>query len=117
MRYIGSDSYVLNNELHRGNELSPDMQKFSDDLSAAISDMPKYRGTVSRSLNFEDDDLFDEFVNSLSTYNKRLIFKACMSSTIGVYDPNDSIRLMILDSKTGADVRKFNPLEQKSAIR
>ncbi|MFP7243610.1 minor capsid protein [Pediococcus pentosaceus] len=116
MQYIGSDSYVLNDELRRGNELSPDMQKFSDDLSAAISDMPKYHGTVSRSLKFEDEELFDEFATTIATnylYKKKFISKGFMSTTTGIYDSNDSIRFIILNSKSGADVRKHNPGEQE----
>ena len=51
MSYISSGSYKINAKLRSGEELSEYEKRIVDGLDTALQKMPKYEGTVYRSLD------------------------------------------------------------------
>lgn len=51
MKYISSESYVINEKLRNRDNLSTTEQKLVNNLDSALEKMPKYEGTVYRSLS------------------------------------------------------------------
>ena len=50
-RYIGSESYVLNDKLRRREKLSTEDREWMEALDNALDKMPEYHGTVYRSMS------------------------------------------------------------------
>ena len=98
MDYIGSKSYVLNDKLRRGEQLTEDELRM--------------RSAFTRSLYFYDKEMLTEV---LDEYQVGQVF--CSSQFVSataldeLYNPDGQIQIMILNSKNGADLRRFNAQE------
>lgn len=109
--YISSGSYKINAALRKGLELSAEQQKFVKALDSALQKLPVYEGTVYRSLSsFGIDDL-DSFIGQHQAGTVKT-FSAYTSAGTGVYDESFPIQY-IIQSKTGRDLRKYNPGEME----
>lgn len=114
LKYIGPDSYVLNDSLRRGINLSPEQQSWVEDLDSALKKLPKYSGSqpLHRSMTFNSSDEAVEFAGKIDVGNV-LDFPAYTSTSKSVYDADDSLRLIINKSYSGADLKGFNDAEQE----
>lgn len=114
IRYIGSDSYKINEPLRNGIELTQDQKEWVKVLDEALEKMPVYEGEVTRSLSFQLQgkealrEFLDEYkIGDIKTY------KAYTSTTVGnTYNSNGEVQIKII-SKTGRDIRRFNKGEQE----
>lgn len=107
--YISSGSYKINIALREGRLLSDEEKELIEYLDAALKKMPVYEGTVYRSItDFGIDDINAFWANYIP--GKTIRFPAYTSSGTEVYDDSFSIQYVI-QSKSGRDVRKFNPKE------
>ena len=109
MRYIGSDSYKINEPLRNGAELTQDQKEWIKVLDRALEKMPVYEGEVTRSLSFQlqGKEALQEFLDSYKTGDIKT-YKAYTSTTVGdTYNSNGEVQIKII-SKTGRDIRKFN---------
>lgn len=113
IRYIGSESYTLNEELRKDTKLEPEKEQWKNNLNSALSKMPKYKGTVYRGItDFGIDDV-DEFINS-HIPGKEIKYSSFISSSKDRKLYGDGMPIQyIIQSKTGADITKFNPKEQE----
>nr|DAV95418.1 MAG TPA: minor capsid protein [Caudoviricetes sp.] len=114
MRYIGSDSYKINEPLRNGTELTQDQKEWIKVLDRALEKMPVYEGEVTRSLSFQlrGKEALQEFLDSYRTGDIKT-YKAYTSTTVGdTYNSNGEVQIKII-SKTGRDIRKFNEGEQE----
>ena len=114
MRYIGSDSYKINEPLRNGTELTQDQKEWIKVLDRALEKMPVYEGEVTRSLSFQlqGKEALQEFLDSYKTGDIKT-YKAYTSTTVGdTYNSNGEVQIKII-SKTGRDIRKFNEGEQE----
>lgn len=109
LSYIGAPSYALNAKLRDGEPLSAEDKRMVLALDSAIEKLPKYQGTVQRSIFFDTDAAANQY--ALSLLNDGLQ-PAYTSASTGVYDESDSVRL-IIQSKSAADLRGFNRREQE----
>lgn len=109
-RYFGGESYVLNEKLREGTKLSTEEQDWANRLDIALKKMPVYNGVVNRSMSFINTTALRSFVESLRSNEVR--FPAYTSTSKGIYDPDDQVRL-IIKSKTAADLEEYNPGEQE----
>ncbi|NMH83279.1 hypothetical protein HH307_03065 [Bacillus coagulans] len=81
-------------------------------LDAALNKLPKYKGEVTRSIYFFNEDQLNKFVKD-HTSNNIVKYTGYTSATTGdVYNPAGQVELYIL-SKTGRDIRKYNESEQE----
>lgn len=111
MRYIGGESYVLNDKLRREKPLNSDEMHWVENLDKALSKLPKYNGDVSRSLFFASSVAADEFMADIKP-NSVVQFPQYLSTTAGaLYNPEAQVQFYILDAAFGADAREMNPGE------
>lgn len=114
LKYIGPDSYVLNDSLRKGAELTDEQQKWVDELDSALEKLPKYNSDepLNRSMTFSSSADAAEFANTIDVDNI-LSFPAYTSTSKAVYDEDDSLRLVIISSHSGDDLKGFNDAEQE----
>lgn len=110
-RYISSESYILNAKLREQIPLSADEQKLKRNLDYAIVKLPKYRGLVYRSLDSSMIEDLDRF-NLEHTPGMPIRYDAYTSASLSVYDNTFDIQF-IINSKSGADITKYNKSEQE----
>ena len=114
MRYIGSDSYKINEPLRNGIELTQDQKEWVKVLDRALEKMPVYDGEVTRSLSFQlqGKEALQEFLDEYKIGNIKT-YKSYTSTTVGdTYNSNGEVQIKII-SKTGRDIRRFNEGEQE----
>lgn len=111
-KYIGKDSYILNEKLRDGNALTDNDKLFIKDLDNALDKMPIYQGNVTRSVYFYNKENLDTFLYEHRTGNI-VNYKAYTSTTIGdTYNSVAQIEAYI-KSKNGKDICKYNGDEQE----
>ena len=109
--YISSSSYVWNDKLRRGEKLTKQEEQSIKAMDSALQKMPKYEGTVKRSLSDFGIPDVDEFVKSYVPGELK-IFNEYLSSSTEVYDDSFQIQYVI-QSKNGRDIRKYNSTEKE----
>ena len=109
--YIGSDSYRINEALRGNLTLDDRLTKVVNDLEKALNKMPNYEGIVTRSVWINNEDI-DHFLKDYPV-GEKIRHKSFLSTTAGdIYNPEARVQ-MIIKSKTGKDIRKYNKEEQE----
>lgn len=112
MDYIGSKSYVLNDKLRRGEQLTEDELRMRSAFTRALNKMPRYSGTLTRSLYFYDKEMLTEVLDEYQVGSVFCSSQFVSATALGdLYNPDGQIQIMILNSKNGADLRRFNAQE------
>lgn len=110
-QYISAESYILNETLREGLELTEQQKVLINNLDKALNKIPKYEGNVTRSLMLDKEEL-NNFVKMHKEGNL-VRYKAYTSTTAGArYNDESNIELHI-KSKNGIDIRQFNNEEQE----
>lgn len=114
MRYIGSDSYKINEALRNGTNLTQDQKEWVKVLDKALEKIPVYEGQVTRSLSFQlqGKEALEEFLKLYNIGNE-IEYPAYTSATIGeTYNPSGEVQLTII-SKTARNITTLNKGEQE----
>lgn len=114
MRYIGSDSYKINEALRNGINLTQDQKEWVKVLDEALEKIPVYEGQVTRSLSFQlqGKEALEEFLKLYNIGNE-IEYPAYTSATIGeIYNPSGEVQLTII-SKTARNITTLNKGEQE----
>lgn len=114
MRYIGSDSYGINEALRDGANLTQNQKEWVKVLDEALKKTPIYEGQVTRNLSFQlqGKEALEEFLKPYIIDNE-IIYPAYTSATIGkTYNPSGEVQLTII-SKTARNITTLNKLEQE----
>lgn len=109
--YISSASYVWNDKLRRGERLTKEEQQSIENLDSALKKMPKYKGTLYRSLSEFGIPDVEEFIKG-HIPGRPIQFREYLSTSEEVYDESFPIQYVI-QSKSGRDIQKFNPGEKE----
>ncbi|GAC42287.1 minor capsid protein [Paenibacillus popilliae] len=112
-RYIGSESYVLNDKLRHGQPLNSNEMEWVNKLDKALSKLPSYRGDVTRSLHFASITALNKFIKD---YEPGGVVQCneYLSTTVGsTYNPEGQVQIYILDAALGKDIVKYNETEQE----
>lgn len=109
--YISSESYKVNEKLRVGQELTADEQKLVDNLDSALEKMPKFEGTVYRSMSSDMIDDEKQFWN-IHSPDAVVTYPAFTSASTSIYDETMDIQMEI-NSKTARDIRKYNSNENE----
>ena len=98
---------MLNAFLREG-DLSDKQKQWTRELDSAIDNLPKYKDNkpLFRSYQFDNKQLTD-FIGDILTDS------GYFSTSKKVYDENDSFRLIINKSHSGADLRGYNDAESE----
>lgn len=111
IRYVSPDSYVLNDKLRNGDELTEEEKEWIINLDNAQDKMPEYEGVVYRSVSGFGIDDVNEFIHLyVPGYIKEYPFY--ISSSENVYDENFPIQY-IIQSKHGKDIQEYNKKEKE----
>lgn len=114
MKYIGSDSYKINEALRNGINLTQDQKEWVKLLDEALEKIPVYEGQVTRSLSFQlqGKEALEEFLKLYNIGNE-IEYPAYTSATIGeTYNPSGEVQLTII-SKTARNITTLNKREQE----
>ena len=114
MRYVGSDSYKINEALRNGINLTQDQKEWVKVLDEALEKISVYEGQVTRSLSFQlqGKEALEEFLKLYNIGNE-IEYPAYTSATIGeTYNPSGEVQLTII-SKTARNITTLNKLEQE----
>lgn len=109
--YISSSSYVWNDKLRRGARMTKEEQQSIENLDAGLKKMPKYEGTLYRSVSDFGIPDVEEFIKS-HVPGQPIQFREYLSTSEAVYDDSFAIQYVI-QSKSGRDIRKFNSGEKE----
>ena len=114
-KYVGKDSYIVNESLRSGEPLSSDEQQFVSNLDKALEKVPTYTGTVHRSLSSQamrdPEGFWERYIPG-----QRVVEMAYTSTSTEVYDDTMDIQ-MIIQCKNGRDLRAYNPNEQEILLQ
>ncbi|MCD2256419.1 minor capsid protein [Agrilactobacillus fermenti] len=111
-RYISPDAYVLNDTFRRGLELTNTQKKWVNNLDAALNKLPPYKAKkLYRSITLSSSQI-QEFISQYEI-GAQIKFDQYVSSSKGIYDPDDTVRIILNDSKTGRDISYWNPSESE----
>lgn len=111
--YISSDGYMLNYKLRNDIPLTEQEKQFRINLDSALSKMPKYKGTLTRSVYFDDDAELQDFLNA-HTVGSTVKYKGYTSTTYGErYNDTSKVEMLIMNANKGRDISFFNPNEKE----
>ena len=113
MKYISSESYVLNEKLRNNIPLNEFEKNLAENLDNALQKMPYYEGNLIRSVDISDDEGIKEY---LSSFKIGGIYKPkhYMSTTKGgIYNEEAKIQVYIKNSSKGRDISAINVAEQE----
>ena len=100
-------NYKLRNDI----ELDDYEKELIKDIDNAIMKLDKYQGEVYRSLSFQFEDEYENFVREHKD-GEIIMYKAYTSSSTEIYDDSMKVQ-MIIKSKKGRDMRSFNKNEKE----
>ncbi|UQS81563.1 minor capsid protein [Bombilactobacillus folatiphilus] len=114
-KYISFDSYPLNEALRKGDQLTSQQKQMMTNLDKALNKLPKFDGSyaqLNRSYKFQNPETMDSFLDSFKEQDI-YEFKSYVSTSKGIYDSEDDVRMIILNSHSGSDLKGYNDAEQE----
>ena len=111
--YVSSKSYIINDKLRNSNILNEEYKRIKMNLNSALDKIPNYNGTVTRSLEFYDDETLQTFLKRYSI-DENITYKEFLSTTRGeTYNPDGQVQITIVDAENGKDISLFNFKEKE----
>lgn len=112
-QYIGSKSYMINDKIRREVGLTFEEEKYINELDNALRKMPKYRGMLTRSLDFFYENDLKNFLEQHQP-GKIVSYPAYTSATKGnVYNPDGQVQILIEETTRGRDISAYNLSENE----
>lgn len=110
--YVGPNkSYVLNEKLRNGEELTKEEKEMRDNLDAALRHFPTFEGRIMRVMNIDDDDLLKNFIDSLQGKNVSFPQYLSFSSKPGYNDDVANVIIYVDDSRKGRNMLQYGKFE------
>jgi len=111
--YTSSKSYLINDQLRNNYPLNKEYESFKINLKSALDKMPNYKGTVTRSVYFNDPNALQKFLKDYVP-GREIDYKEFLSTTRGeTYNPDAQVQMTIVDAIKGKDISLFNFKEKK----
>ncbi len=111
--YVSSESYKINDKLRNQGILTQRQQEIVQNLDKALEKLPKYNGSLSRSLMFDNDELMENFVSTLEVNRERTFFSYISTSKKGIYNPDGQVQIFIQNAQKGVDMSVYNAKEHE----
>ena len=112
--YKSSESYKINYALRHEEKLSEAQRNLVTNLDNAIDKLPKYSSKSPLYRSYSNGLGFDSMKFAIDVGNKGILSdSAFFSTSTDIYDPNDDLRVIILKSKSGAVLGKYDETEEK----
>lgn len=112
-KYIGPDSYKLNDKLRRGLPLTNDDKEFMNNLDSALSKIPAYAGNLLRTVDIKDKKERERFLKSHEVGKEVRYNEYISTSKVEGYNDVADIMIYIQNAKNSKDISKFNSEEQE----
>lgn len=112
-KYIGPDSYKINDKLRNGLSLTGEDKQFINDLDSALSKMPTYSGNLLRTLYIPNVKEREKFLKSYKIDEEISYNEYISTSKAKEYNDDANIMIYIQNAKNGKDISKLNPLEKE----
>lgn len=112
IKYIGPDSYLLNDKLRRGVRLSNTEKTWIQELDAALEKFPNYEGDVIRVVDFAFQEDLNKFISEFEVGKTNMSNQYLSSSKKEGYNEKAQV-IMYIKSKTGKDISLYNPEESE----
>lgn len=114
MQYISSDFYAINEKLRNGVSLTKTESRMVQQLDEALKKMPYYKGTVSRSMYFGDEDAVQKCLEQFRI-GEVVCDSGFMSTTCGaeLYNPKGEIQIYIKNAGKGRNLTSVNGAEME----
>lgn len=110
-QYKSFESYLLNESLREGTELTQEQLIMMERLDQALEKLPTYEGTTYRSLDESRIRDLDAFWEKYQV-GEKVTENAYTSTSTEVYDDTFGIQ-MIISGKSGRDMRVYTDLENE----
>lgn len=111
IRYKSSESYIINEALRKGRELSDAEQDFVRNLDSALSKIPKHRGNLIRTVDFshhsDSSQSVKKYLEDFEVGEVITIKQYWSTSKKVGYNENAQIVVYIEDAKNGHDISSF----------
>ena len=111
-KYIGSDSYKINEKLRNNIELNEDEISLTNNLDSALKKIDYYEGNVVRVLDIKNTDELKQFIER-NKVGENINFKEYLSFSDKSGYNNDSNIFIYTQSKKARDIRKYNAEESE----
>lgn len=112
-RYMSSDSYKINEKLRDGKPLKEKEYSFMINLDITLSKMPRYEGTLTRSLHFISEEGKKQFLKN-HVKGSIIEYEQYISTTKGaIYNPSAAVQIIILYAVNGRDISSYNQAEKE----
>ena len=110
--YMSFNAYIINEALRKKLPLEKSEKELIKNLDIALKKMPFYKGDVTRSLKFDNDEEADEFAAS-HIIGKTVKYDGYTSTTKakGWYNPKGQVQIYIKNSRKGRDISDYNRAE------
>lgn len=105
--YISPDSYKMNEALRENQSLTKEQEKYKKNLDNALNYIPKYKGVVYRSVNFDNQEHLNKILEVFNNDNRIGSWNQFLSSSKGYYDEDMNLQFTI-KSITGRDISLKN---------
>ena len=111
-QYVSFDFYPINAKIREGLRLTEREQQMVSNLDAALEKIPRYKGSLSRSLYFGHPDLVKKFLDGIKIGGE-IGFQEFLSTTCGaeLYNPDGEIQIFIQNATKGHDITSINKRE------
>jgi ribosomal protein L44E len=111
--YISSASYTVNEALRKKLPLTADQKELKINLDSALKKLPKYKGNVSRSLYFTNEESIESFMK-MHQENSKVTYSEFISTTYGeTYNTEGQVQISIRNSRKGRNLSGFNKKEKE----
>lgn len=111
-QYVSSEAYVLNEKLRNGSTLTEEDKELVESIDSGLEKLPKFRGPVTRSLHFWNDQAAKEFYDE-HVVGQQKNYKSYISSTRGgCYNEEGQVQ-MYIKCKNGSIMDSIRSDEQE----
>ena len=105
--YISSNSFKINEALRESQNLTLKQEDLKKSLDSALEFIPKYKGIVHRSVNFDNQRHLNKILSVFDNENRVGGWNQFLSSSKGIYDEDMKLQFTI-KSITGRDISLKN---------
>lgn len=115
VRYIGPESYSLNDKLRRNaeRELTDLERRWMENLDRALEKLPKYEGALNRSITFFAEEDAEKFFNSFTVNQKYIPGQYLSMTKAGMYNEEGQVQIYVQNARNGKDLRGWNDMENE----
>lgn len=119
MKYIGSESFRINDALRNSKQLDNMQLAIVDALDYKLNKIPDFKAQTYRALTFEREEEMIDFINK-NKVGTSILHKAYTSTSKNYNDfasmESNFNALLLVNGKHGKDISLINPLQENEVL-